>query len=88
MPTKNKKEACHTRKEKERRNTFRSYAICICTYYEHLLHEKLKQFEHNGEIYDCTPITKGMRYIDDLLVFLAWNKSDAKTIDLADAIIK
>ena len=29
-----------------------------------------------------------MRYIDDLLVFLAWDKSDAKTKDLADAIIK
>ena len=63
-----------------------SYAICMCTYYEHLLHEKLKRFEHNGEIYDCTPITKGMRYIDDLLVFLAWDKSDAKPNDLADAI--
>ena len=47
-----------------------SYAICICTYYEHLLHEKLKRFEHNGEIYDCTPITKGMRHIYGLLVFL------------------
>ena len=29
-----------------------------------------------------------MRYIGDLLVFLAWDKSDTKTKDLANAIIK
>ena len=54
-----------------------SYAICICAYYEHLLHEKLRKFEDTTE--DLTPTIRGMRYIDDLLTVIAWNKQEPET---------
>ena len=42
-----------------------SYAICICAYYEHLLHEKLRKFEDTTE--DLTPT---IRACDTLMTFL------------------
>lgn len=63
-----------------------SYAICICAYYEHLLHEKLTQFEDTTE--DLTPRVKGLRYIDDVLIIVAWNKQDHKTEERAQTILE
>ena len=31
-------------------------AICVCSYYEHLLMQKLRKYEFNNITYDCTPI--------------------------------
>jgi len=56
-----------------------SYAICICSYYEHLLYERLKRYDFNGDITDCSDIVQGRRYIDDLYAVAAWDATDPAT---------
>ena len=60
------------------------YAICICAYYEHLLHKKLKNFEDSG--LDVTNRVRGLRYIDDLITFIAWDRNDPQGKDIVTDI--
>ena len=64
-----------------------NFAITICSYYEHLLHQKLKRFRFKNHYYDCTNIIKALRYIDDLLVILAFDKNDNKSKEILNQII-
>ena len=63
-------------------------AICVCAYYEHLLTQKLKRYEFKNNTYDCTPIMGAIRYVDDLQAFIAFDKNDPESEELAKSIIQ
>ena len=60
-----------------------AYAICICMYYEHIFKSKLTHLQNKLNLPFKTPLCEGLRYIDDLIAFFAYNKTDKTSYALA-----
>ena len=60
-----------------------AYAICICMYYEHIFKSKITHLQNKLNLPFKTPLCEGLRYIDDLIAFFAYNKTDKTSYALA-----
>ena len=63
-------------------------AIAICAFYENNFNEKLSNHNYKNKFYDCTPIVRAIRYIDDLLVFLAYDRKKPESKEICKNIIQ